>query len=39
MLTSTVHEGEDFGYTTFLESVDAHIFGRNTYETVLKFDD
>ena len=34
-----VHEGEDFGYITFLESVDGHIFGRNTYETVLKFDD
>ena len=34
-----VHEGEDFGYTTFLESVDTLILGRNTYETVLEFDD
>ena len=30
---------EDFGNITFLESVDVHIFGRNAYETVLKFDD
>ena len=34
-----VHKGEDFGYVTFLESVDVIILGRNTYETVLRFDD
>ena len=34
-----VYEDEDFGNITFLESVDVHIFGRNAYETVLKFDD
>ncbi|MBA2268268.1 MAG: dihydrofolate reductase [Nitrosopumilus sp.] len=33
-----VHEGEDFGYNIFLESVDALILGRNTYEAILKFD-
>lgn len=26
-----VHEDEDFGNITFLESVDVHIFGRNAY--------
>ncbi|TVP41538.1 dihydrofolate reductase family protein [Candidatus Nitrosocosmicus arcticus] len=36
-LTSKVHEGDDFGYNIFLESVDALILGRNTYEKVLKF--
>lgn len=33
-----VHVGEDFGYTTFLESTDNFIIGRNIYQTVLKFD-
>ena len=30
--------GEPHGYTEFMASVDALVFGRNTYETVLKFE-
>jgi len=30
--------GEPHGYTEFMETVDALIIGRNTYETVLAFD-
>lgn len=30
--------GEDFGYAAFMESVDALVIGRATYETVLGFD-
>lgn len=30
--------GEPHGYAEFIESVDALIIGRNTYETVLGFD-
>lgn len=29
---------EDFGFTNFMQSVDALIMGRNTYEQVLTFD-
>ena len=31
-------EGEDYGYETFLDSVDGLIMGRSTFETVLRFD-
>ena len=30
-------EGDDFGYSEFMESVDALVMGRNTFETVLSF--
>ena len=30
-------DGEDYGYQTFINSVDAIVMGRNTYETVLSF--
>ena len=30
-------EGEDFGYLTFMDTVDVLIMGRNTYEKVLSF--
>ena len=30
--------GEDYGYHAFLDTVDAHIMGRNTFEKVLSFD-
>jgi dihydrofolate reductase len=30
--------GEEHGYEAFMESVDALVIGRNTYETVLAFD-
>ena len=30
-------KGEDFGFREFLESVDAMIMGRNTFETVVQF--
>lgn len=30
-------EGEDFGYNTFMESIDALIMGRLTFEKVLSF--
>ncbi len=29
--------GEEHGYTAFIESVDVHVIGRNTFETVLGF--
>jgi dihydrofolate reductase len=29
--------GEDYGYQDFMDSVDALVMGRNTYETVLSF--
>lgn len=31
--------GEDYGYAAFFETVDAMVVGRNTWETVLEFDD
>jgi dihydrofolate reductase len=30
--------GEPHGYEEFIATVDAHVIGRNTFETVLKFD-
>ncbi len=30
--------GEDYGYARFMDSVDAIVFGRKTYETALGFD-
>lgn len=33
----TVPEGEDCGYVSFMNSVDALVMGRNTYEKVLSF--
>jgi len=30
-------DGEDYGYQDFMDSVDALVMGRNTYETVLSF--
>lgn len=32
-------KGEDFGYQSFLASVDAIVMGRNTFEQVLGFDE
>jgi dihydrofolate reductase len=34
---ASVPEGEDFGYAAFINSIDALIMGRNTYEKVLSF--
>jgi dihydrofolate reductase len=34
---TSVPEGEDFGYRTFIDSVDVLIMGRNTYEKVRTF--
>ena len=34
---TTVTEGEDCGYTAFMDTVDILIMGRNTYEKVLTF--
>jgi len=34
---ATVPDGEDCGYFSFMNSVDALIMGRNTYEKVLSF--
>ena len=31
--------GEEHGYTAFMESVDALVLGRGTFETVLKFEE
>jgi dihydrofolate reductase len=31
--------GEEHGYTAFMESVDALVIGRGTFETVLKFEE
>ncbi len=36
---ATVPEGEDCGYSAFMNSIDALIMGRNTYEKVLSFGD
>ncbi len=30
-------DGEDYGYQAFIDSVDAIVMGRNTYESVLSF--
>lgn len=32
-----VEKGEDFGYKEFMDTVDALVMGRNTYEKVLSF--
>ena len=32
-------EAEDYGYKTFMDSVDVLVMGRNTYEKVLMFED
>ncbi len=32
-------DGEDYGYTAFMETVDAIVMGRHTYEQVLTFGD
>ena len=38
-LTSPAYASdEDYGYKTFIDSVDALVMGRNSYETVLGFD-
>ena len=34
---ATVPEGEDCGFVSFMNSVDALVMGRNTYEKVLSF--
>jgi len=34
---ATAPEGEDFGFRAFMESVDAMVMGRKTYEKVLSF--
>lgn len=34
----TIPEGEDMGYVSFTDRIDALIMGRNSYETVLGFD-
>ena len=34
---ATVPDGEDCGFQTFMDSVDALIMGRKTYEQVLSF--
>ncbi|MBE7380114.1 MAG: dihydrofolate reductase [Leptolyngbya sp. SIO1E4] len=34
---ATVPEGEDCGYRAFMESIDALVMGRKTYEKVLSF--
>ena len=31
-------DGNDFGYSDFMENIDALVMGRNTYEVVLGFD-
>jgi dihydrofolate reductase len=36
-LSSVEREGEDYGYSEFIESVDTIIMGRKTYEKVLSF--
>jgi len=35
--SATVPEGEDCGFASFMNSVDALVMGRNTYEKVLSF--
>jgi dihydrofolate reductase len=34
---ATAPEGEDFGFRTFMESVDTIVMGRKTYEKILSF--
>jgi dihydrofolate reductase len=34
---ATLPEGEDCGYTSFMETIDGIIMGRNTFEQVLTF--
>lgn len=36
---AVVPRGEDCGYAEFIESVDVLVMGRNTFETVLTFDE
>jgi dihydrofolate reductase len=36
-LSSVELEGEDYGFKDFYNSIDMLVIGRNTYETVLKF--
>lgn len=36
-LSAVEREGEDYGYSEFIESVDTVIMGRKTYEKVLSF--
>lgn len=31
-------EGEDFGYSNFMKTIDALVMGRNTFDKVLEFD-
>jgi len=38
-LSIVEREGEDYGYRDFVDSVDALVMGRKTYDTVLGFDD
>lgn len=38
MSTYETEPPEDVGYKTFFDSIDALILGRNSYDTVLKFD-
>ncbi len=35
-LSRVEKEGEDYGYTDFMETVDTYIVGRRTYEVILK---
>ena len=35
---ATVPDGEDFGYDALMQTVDALVMGRNSYEKVLSFD-
>jgi dihydrofolate reductase len=37
-LDSVQQEGEDYGYKSFFDSVDALVVGRKTYDTALGFD-
>lgn len=37
--TPDLEDGEDYGYNAFIETVDAMVMGRNTYELVLAFDE
>lgn len=37
--TPDLEDGEDYGYNAFIETVDAMVMGRNTYELVLTFDE
>lgn len=37
-LPTTAPEGEDYGYSSFMEQTDVLVMGRNTFELVLTFD-